>query len=601
MSTTSPHRRQPPKKAATQIRVALPPAGSRWILGRSYRYLKGYLRFTTGAYVFTIVITLLTLFIPQLIRQIVDQGIGQKNPGLLASYIPTLLGIMVVKGVLTFLQGRWTEIASQGVAYDLRNALHHKLSSLSFSYHDHAQTGELLTRAIQDVERIRFLTGRATLRLFEGSILMLGTLVVLVLMNPRLGLLSLATIPILVAVAFRFGSIYRPLSQQIQQQLSVLTTRLEQNLRGSRVVKAFAQEGAEIARFERENEQWFHLSELSVRILAVNVPLIDFVASISTAIIIWFGGRLIILNQLTIGELVAFTTYLSQLVNPVRRLGQIIPAIAMAAASGERIFEILDADSKVTDAPDAIELPRIQGAVHFENVSFSYLGQQEVLKDVSFEAAPGQVIALLGATGSGKSSIISLIPRFYDSTNGRITIDDYDIRQVTLQSLRLQIGTVLQETTLFATSIRENIAMGRPDASEEEIIAAAMDAQAHNFILETPNGYDTEVGERGITLSGGQKQRIAIARTLLMNPRILILDDAMSSVDTDTERLIQIALERLMQGRTSFIIAQRLSTVRLADQILVLDHGRIAARGTHEELLRSSGLYTDLFHQQIKS
>ena len=338
-----------------------------------------------------------------------------------------------------------------------------------------------------------------------------------------------------------------------------------------------------------------------MRVLAVNVPLIDFIASISTAIIIWFGGRLIILNQLTIGELVAFTTYFSQLVNPVRRLGQIIPAVAMAAASGERIFEILDTESNVTDAPDAVELPPIQGDVRFDNVSFSYFGRQTVLRNVSFEAQPGQVIALLGATGSGKSSIINLIPRFYDATSGRITIDGNDIRQVTLQSLRLQIGIVLQETSLFATTIRENIALGKQDATDEEIMAAAMDAQAHNFILETPNGYDSEVGERGVTLSGGQKQRIAIARTLLKDPRILILDDAMSSVDTDTERLIQIALERLMQERTSFIIAQRLSTVRRADQILVLDHGMIAACGTHEELLQSSGLYAELYQQQIKA
>lgn len=598
--TSTTQERQARAAKRTAPRVGLPKASYRSVLARCYSYLRNYIPLVMGAYGFSIGILLLTLFIPQLIRQTVDIGMGQGNRTVLWTTVLGMLALMLVKGVLTFFQGRWTEMASQGVAYDLRNALHTRLSSLSFSYHDYAQTGQLLTRAIQDVERIRFLTGRATLRLSESTALLIGTLIAMLLMNPRLALLTLASSPLLIYVAFRLGSIYRPLSQEIQQQLAVLTTRLEQNLRGSRVVKAFAQEDAEIANFEVENAQWLDLSLLSVRVLALNTPLIDFIASLSTAVIVWYGGRLIILHQLTIGELVAFTTYLSQLVNPIRRLGQIIPAIAMAAASGERIFEILDAQSEVQDAPDARVLPLVEGRVRFENVTFSYFGRHMVLNDLSFEALPGQVIALLGATGSGKSTIINLIPRFYDPTAGRITVDGYDTRDVTLQSLRDQIGIVLQETTLFATTIRENIAFGRPDASENEIIAAAKAAQAHDFIMETPQGYETEVGERGITLSGGQKQRVAIARALLKDPRILILDDATSSVDTETERLIQLALERLMEGRTSFVIAQRLSTVRLADLILVLERGEIAARGTHKELLHSSGLYAEIYHQQLK-
>jgi ATP-binding cassette subfamily B protein len=570
------------------------------ILLRCFGYLRPYWRLTVGAYLIILVVNALALTIPQLIRWIVDEGIGGQDIGLLTWAVLALLGLTLLKGVLSFVQGRWTEIASQGVAYDLRNAIHHKLSELSFSYHDHAETGQLLSRAVQDVERIRFLTGRAVLRLVEGITLLLGTMAVLLWMNPGLAPLALATIPVLIYVAFRFGRRFRPLSLEIQQQLAVLTTRLEQNLRGARVAKAFSQEGAEIARFDRENDHWFALSLQAVRMRSFTVPLIDLIASLGTVFVIWYGGSLVIRGQLTLGELVAFSTYLSLLVVPLRRVGVIIPVLAIAAAAGERVFEILDSASEVQDAPDAIPLAPVRGHVRFDHVSFAYFGRHQVLRDITLEALPGQVIALLGATGSGKSTIINLIPRFYDPSQGSITIDSYDIRQVTLNSLRDQIGIVLQETTLFAATIRENIAFGCPDAGEGDIVAAAKAAQAHQFIMETPHGYDTEVGERGVTLSGGQKQRIAIARALLKNPSILILDDATSSVDTETERLIQMALERLMQGRTSFVIAQRLSTVRLADLILVLEKGRIAARGTHEELLRTSGLYAEIYHRQLQ-
>jgi ABC-type multidrug transport system fused ATPase/permease subunit len=575
------------------------PGAGRIIL-RCLGYLRPYRRLMIGAYLALLGINALAVTIPQFIRWIVDWGIRGQDISWLGASVLGLLGLTLVKGGLTFWQGRWTETASQSVAYDLRNAIHRQLAALSFSYHDRAETGQLLSRAVQDVDRIRFLTGRAFLRLTDGTVLLLGTAAILIAMNPRLAVLALCTMPFLGYRAFRFGRRLRPLSLAIQQQLAVLTTRLEQNLRGARVVKAFAQEKSEIARFDRENDRWFDLSARSARLEAFNEPLIDLIANAGTVFIIGYGGWLVIRGQLTLGELVAFTTYLAQLVQPVRRLGTIIPAITQAVASGERIFEILDTVSEVQDAPDAIPLPAVRGHVHFECVSFAYFGRHRVLTEITFEALPGQVIALLGAAGSGKSTIINLIPRFYDPTAGRILIDGYDTRCVTLNSLRDQIGIVLQETTLFAATIRENIAFGRPDATEEKIVEAARAAQAHSFIVETPNGYDTLVGERGITLSGGQRQRVAIARALLKDPRILILDDATSSVDTETERLIQVALERLMRGRTSFVIAQRLSTLRLADLILVLDKGRIAASGTHEQLLRTSGLYAEIYHHQLR-
>lgn len=570
------------------------------LLWRAYGYLRPYRRYATAAYLVMLVINLLALVTPQVVRWIVDQGIRQQNLTLLGWSVAGLLGLTVVRSVCSYWENRWVEVASQSVAYDLRNAIHDKLGELSFSYHDRAQTGQLLSRAVQDVERIRFLTGRATLRLVEGGILLLGTAVFLLLMNPRLALLTLAAMPLLVHRAFQFGRHFRPLSAAIQQQLAVLTTRLEQNLRGARIVKAFAQEDAEIERFDADNQAWFTLAARSAQLQAFNGPAIDFIANLATVTIIWYGGYLVIQGQLTLGELVAFSTYLGQLVGPVRRLGMIVPALAMAAASAERIFEILDARVEVADAPDAIPLPPVQGHVQFTDVSFAYFGRHKVLQQITFTAQPGQVVALLGATGSGKSTITNLIPRFYDATSGRITIDGHDIRDVTINSLRDQIGIVLQETTLFADTIRANIAFGRPDASDEEIIAAAQAAQAHEFIMETAVGYDTHVGERGATLSGGQRQRVAIARALLKDPRILILDDATSSVDTATEHLIQLALQRLMQGRTSFVIAQRLSTVRQADLILVLERGRVAAAGTHEELLRTSELYALIYQQQLR-
>jgi ATP-binding cassette, subfamily B, multidrug efflux pump len=576
------------------------------ILMRCFGFLRPHWKATAGAYAMMVGIDILNMVSPQLIRWTIDNGITPASVevpdrfSLLTLAVLGLLVLVIVKGVLTYFEGLWTEVASQNVAYDLRNELQRKITQLSFSFHDQSEAGDLLSRTIQDVERIRFLTGRATFRVMEGGFLMLITALVMLAMNWRLGLLAIVAMPVLTFQAVRFGKVFRPLSARIQKQLATLTTRVEQNLRGARVIKTFAQEDAEIERFEEENRRWFALSATSARLQSVNMPLLNLIANLSSVGILWYGGSLVGGGQLTLGELVAFTTYMGQLIAPVRQFGMVLPAISMATASAERIFEILDTIPEVREESGSAPLALTQGHVRFEQVSFSYGSHSDVLKNITFEALPNQVIALLGPTGSGKTTVVNLIPRFYDPTSGRITIDGQDITKVQLNSLRAQIGMVLQETTLFAASIRENVAFGKPQACQEEVEAAAKAAQAHDFILQMPKGYDTRVGERGATLSGGQKQRLAIARAILSDPRILILDDATSSVDTQTEHLIQMALDRVMQNRTTFVIAHRLSTVQSANLILVLDKGRIVAHGKHSELLHSSPLYQTIFHEQLK-
>lgn len=575
------------------------PQSDRRILWRAFVYLRPYWQMTGGIYAAMLVINVITILVPQLIRWGIDEGIYGGDLDQLGVAAGALLGLTLVKGIFVFFQGQWSEVTSQNVAYDLRNELLQKLSSLSFSFHDRSEAGQILARAMQDVERIRFFTGRAILRIVEGAVLILLTAIVLLWMNATLALLIMLTLPFLIHRAYHFGRQFRPLSLEIQDQLGRLTTQLEQNLRGARIVKAFAQEEAEIGRFVNENEKWFELSAESTRVQAVNAPMLDMIANFGTVFIFWYGGWLVTQELLTLGELVAFTTYLALLVRPIRLIGRIIPVLAIAASAGERIFAILDAPAEVGDEPQAQSLSRLQGTVCFDNVSFAYRDSHTVLRDISFEAQPGQIVALMGATGSGKSTLINLIARFYEPTEGQVLIDGRDTRDIRLRSLRSQIGFVMQDTILFAATIRQNITFGRPDASEAEIIQAARDAQAHDFIMAMPDGYDTYVGERGVTLSGGQKQRLAIARALLTDPRILILDDATASVDNKTERLIQAALDRLMEGRTTFVIAHRLSTVQRADVILLLDKGRIVAQGTHESLLASSRLYREIYSLQV--
>ena len=609
-------------------------------LGRALSYLKPYWLLAIGTFISLLLSSAFNLVIPALNQQIIDNGIAAGSVSFIVWGAAAMVGVALLRALFSFLQQFWAAKASQSVAYDMRNSLYEKIQKLSFGYHDRAQTGQLLTRATSDVDRVQGFVGHGFIMFLTALIMIVGSLVLLFSLDWQLSLIMLVLMPVTMAIFIYFARRLRPLFTVVQQYISRLNTILQENLAGVRVVKAFAREPYEHKRFSAANLDLMDQNIMVGKTIAGAFPLIFLLANLGTLAVVWIGGLQVIGGRLTIGELVAFQSYLMMTMFPLFMLGMIIAMVSQASASAERVFEILDAQSEVVEKPGAREFPAIEGRVAFTGVWFRYFGPKEtqtdgsgqkrrrqrmghdgdgrgmggmgmggppaqpqdewVLKDVSFTAEPGQMIALLGATGSGKSTIINLIPRFYDVTRGQVTIDGIDVRDVTLDSLRSQIGMVLQETTLFTGTVRENIAYGRPDATMDEIVAAAEAAGAHEFITEFAKGYDTQVGERGVTLSGGQKQRVAIARALLLDPRILILDDSTSSVDVETEYRIQQALDRLMVGRTTFVIAQRISTVRDADAILVMDGGRIAAAGTHEDLMRDSAIYAEIYGSQLQ-
>ncbi|MCH7611403.1 MAG: ABC transporter ATP-binding protein [Chloroflexi bacterium] len=608
-------------------------SGSPRNLGRAIRYLVRYKKEAGLAYGAVIIATLAQLTVPQLVQNIIDavtdgliasrvlelsgdlQGLAAQQLGITIEQLKAnsqgaeralisagglILVFAIIRALFSFTQAYMGERASQSVSFDFRNELFAKIQRLSFSYHDRHRTGQLMIRATDDVEKVRLFIGQGLLMAVQALILMIGTLVILFLTNVRLTMIILPILPVAMILFMAFGAIARPMFETVQRKLSALNGILQENLAGIRVVKAFNREQRQQAHFDAAAEDYMNGLLRVMRLMTFLFPAIFLLANLGQALILFYGGRQIIGGSLTLGEYQKFSLYLVFIFVPVGQLGFIISQMAQAAASAGRIFEILDARQEVEDQPGARPLPPIEGRVAFEAVSFRYFGTEApVLNQVSFVAEPGQTIALLGMTGSGKSTLINLIPRFYDPTEGRVLIDGHDLGTVKLDSLREQIGIVLQETTLFAGTIRDNIAFGRSDASLEQVTAAASAAAAHEFILEFPQGYETSVGERGASLSGGQKQRVAIARALLLDPRILILDDSTSSVDLQTEYLIQQALDRLMVGRTSFVIAQRISTVLNADQILVLDKGQIAAQGTHEQLLERSEIYAEIYHSQL--
>jgi ATP-binding cassette subfamily B protein len=568
-------------------------------LVRAFRFVGPYWPVTLGSLISLVLVSAANLLGPQVLRIVIDRGITQGDTKTLVWATLALLGIAAVRGLFSFTQGYWAEKSSQSAAYDMRNDLFAKIQSLSFSYHDQAQTGQLMTRLTSDVENTRTFLGAGSVQMMSAVVLLLGSMVALFSTSARLAIISLLTLPAMGIVVSIFVGRIRPLFGRVQLKLGALNTVLQENLAGIRLVQAFAREPYEAQRYGALNQELLEVNLRTIRAIANNFPLVFLLSNLGTAAVIWYGGHQVIGGQLSLGELVAFNTYLALLIMPVLTLGFTASQIARAAVSAGRIFEILDTRNEVTDRPGATALPAVSGRVAFEDVTFRYAGDTTVLDQVSFVAEPGQTVALVGQTGSGKSTIINLIPRFYDVTSGRITIDGRDVREVTLDSLRAQIGIVLQDTTLFSGSIRDNIAYGRPLTSDAEIEAAARAAQAHDFIAQLPEGYATIVGERGVGLSGGQRQRLSIARALLLDPRILILDDSTSSVDAQTEFLIQEALLRLMRGRTSFVIAQRISTVRSADLIVLLDQGRVVGMGSHDDLLRESALYGEIVDSQF--
>jgi ATP-binding cassette subfamily B protein len=624
---------------------------SRNSLWRAIRYLSHYKRQALLPYLFLVIATLSQLAVPRILGNMIDavttgyvsgqilDALEKIPAAMLPEALPKILEALkyppewtkemlvaqaaadrasapqalltaaiaiilfaAMRGIFAFLQTFWAEKNSQTMAFDMRNDLFAKVQRLSFSYHDRNQTGQLMVRATDDVEKVRIFIGQGLVQLVGAILLLTGTLIILFNTNTTLAWATIWILPVALILFMIFGVISQPLFKKVQTKISALNTILQENLAGIKVIKAFTREKNEQAKFKTAAENVMNQQLTVARLFTFLMPLVFLIANLGQAGVLYVGGTQIITGALSIGEWQEFSLYLMYLFFPVASFGFIITQMGQAGASADRIFEILDARSDIVDKPDAATLPKVTGLVRFDNVTFRYFGGGDpVLNKVNFEALPGQTIALLGATGSGKTSIINLLPRFYDPTEGSITIDGHDLREVTLDSLRSQIGIVLQETTLFAGSIRDNIAFGKTDATDKEIIAAAKAAAAHDFIMSFPEGYDTPVGERGATLSGGQKQRVAIARALLLDPRILILDDSTSSVDVATETVIQSALDKLMKGRTSFVIAQRISTVMNADQILVLDRGEIVARGQHADLMEDSAIYAEIYNSQLMS
>lgn len=545
-------------------------------------------------------LTAMGLYVPRIIRDVIDQGLAQRDVGFLLRSALFLLGLGLVTAALSALQRFAAEWIGAHVGYDLRNRLYDHIQNLSFSYHDHAQTGQLISRCIEDVRSVQNFIGSSIVELTQLIFILIGSLGIMFSTNWKLTLIAILPIFPLVWLTLVFGDLVTGLFFKVDTVLGDLSARLQENVTGAQVIRAFAREEYEIHRFDESNRAYYNARIKVIGEWSKVMPSTDFLVTLCTILILWFGGNMVMDGTMTVGELVAFNAYVLMLAAPAQQLTWLVNAAGEASAGAQRVLEILDTQPEIFSPAAAKALGVLEGRVEFQHAALTYQDEKRSsLDDINLKVEPNRLVALIGPTGSGKTSLINLIPRFYDVTSGWVLVDGVDVRKADLVSLRRQIGIVLQTSLLFSDSIRENIAYGRPDATEEEIIAAAKAAQAHEFILSFPEGYQTMVGERGVTLSGGQRQRVAIARALLMNPRILILDDSLSSVDTQTEKLIQEALDTLMEGRTTFVIAHRLSTVRRADMIIVMDGGRIVQQGTHVELLREGGLYRQIHDLEL--
>lgn len=571
----------------------------------SYKRLLTYVRPYIGRMIFGLVCMIIAaaayLVVPWLIKNVVDKVLAEKNMYMLNLVVISILVVFLVRGFATYGQTYTMSYIGQRVIIDIREAMFKHLQRLDQAYYDRRKTGVIMSNLTNDVAALQSAIVDNLVSFITEGVTLIGSLVSMLYLDWKLTLVTLVIVPVVLGIINIFGKRLRIAGHDVQGRIADITSLLQETISGARVVRSFAREGYEVQRFERENQRNFRAVMRATKLTSLLSPLVEFSAAIAVTVILWYGGYSVVTGAITAGSLIAFLIYAINLSNPVKRLSQVYGNIQKAMAAGDRVFAILDTKPEVVEKTNAIVLPEVDGRVRFDHVSFSYDGEKKALDDFSLDVPAGRVVAIVGPSGAGKTTIANLLPRFYDATEGEITVDGIDVRDVTFQSLREQIGVVPQETMLFNATIKDNILYGRLDGTDEEVYAAAKAANALEFIERLPEGMDTLVGERGSSLSGGQRQRIAIARAILKNPKILILDEATSALDTESEKLVQEALERLMQGRTAFVIAHRLSTIKNADQIVVLREGKLVESGTHDELLAAGGLYQHLYSVQFAS
>lgn len=568
---------------------------------RILSYIKPYMHRLIFAMFCTIMAAAGNLYIPWIIKDMIDEVLADKNGTMLNWIAASIIAIFVVRGLFWYGQNYLMSYVGQSVIIDIRAAVFKKLQRLSVSFYDKNKTGTIMSYVTNDVNALQSAMVENTIEMITEGFILIGSVVAMIYLDWRLTLFTVCTFPVALWFMEFFGKKIRKTGGRIQECTADITSVLQESVASARVIKSFVREDYEVDRFDVENRANFRANMKNAQLMATLTPVVELVAAIGVTMIIWYGGNNVINGTITAGSLVAFLTYAVNISNPIKRLTRVIGNIQKALAAAQRVFMIIDMPEEIAESRDAKQLPEVSGKVEFQNVSFAYDDKGNVITDLSFSVKPGEVIAIVGPSGAGKSTIANLLPRFYDVNKGDIKIDGHSVREVTLDSLREQVGIVPQETMLFNGSVYNNILYGRLDATKEEIEAAAKAANAHDFIMQLTDGYETKLGDRGVNLSGGQRQRIAIARAILKNPRILILDEATSALDTESERVVQEALDRLMVGRTSFVIAHRLSTVKNADKILVLEKGNLVESGTHDELLALDGLYAHLYKIQYRN
>lgn len=568
---------------------------------RILSYIKPYMHRLLFAMVCTIMAAAGNLYIPWIIKDMIDEVLADKNGTMLNWIAASIIAIFIVRGLFWYGQNYLMSYVGQSVIIDIRAAVFKKLQRLSVSFYDKNKTGTIMSYVTNDVNALQSAMVENTIEMITEGFILIGSVVAMIYLDWRLTLFTVCTFPVVLWFMEFFGKKIRKTGGRIQECTADITSVLQESVASARVIKSFVREDYEVDRFDVENKANFRANMKNAQLMSTLTPVVELVAAIGVTMIIWYGGNNVINGTITAGSLVAFLTYAVNISNPIKRLTRVIGNIQKALAAAQRVFMIIDMPEEIAESRDAKQLPEVIGKVEFQNVSFAYNDKGNVITDLSFSVKPGEVIAIVGPSGAGKSTIANLLPRFYDVNKGDIKIDGHSVREVTLDSLREQVGIVPQETMLFNGSVYNNILYGRLDATKEEIEAAAKAANAHDFIMQLTDGYETKLGDRGVNLSGGQRQRIAIARAILKNPRILILDEATSALDTESERVVQEALDRLMVGRTSFVIAHRLSTVKNADKILVLEKGNLVESGTHDELLALDGLYAHLYKIQYRN